>query len=223
MEEEFLTNTGFKKSKSSKVSTSKRKIEEVEEYKCDESSSDNVDDDDEIYSPPNKKPKKVQIINNELCSTLDRTRTSSRNACYMISKAPGITKDCVLSKSTLDRMRSMNREKIEVELKSSLSDWELKDKVIAMGFDTTASNTGPHAGACKFIEKYLERSLYWLACRHHIYELAPAAAFDCLFGQSNRPDISLFVHFKNDWQNIDKDNWKSGMEDPDMAAFIEPL
>ena len=41
----------------------------------------------------------------------------------------------------------------------ALTEYDLDEKVVAMAFDTTASNTGRHAGACKLLEDMLGRKL----------------------------------------------------------------
>ena len=48
-------------------------------------------------------------------------------------------------------------------------------------------------GAVTLLENKLNRSLLWLACRHHISELYVKAAFVELFGQAKAP---FFQDFK---------------------------
>jgi hypothetical protein len=55
-------------------------------------------------------------------------------------------------------------------LYDAVMDWEISEKIIATGFDTTSSNTGSINGACQIFEFFLGRNLLRLACRHHIYE-----------------------------------------------------
>ena len=54
-----------------------------------------------------------------------------------------------------------------------MENWDIPlNQIIAMCFDTTASNTGEHEGACKhYFEDTIARAVLWLACRHHIGEL----------------------------------------------------
>lgn len=62
-----------------------------------------------------------------------------------------------------------------------LRDWEVEDRIVALTFDTTASNTGRFSGACILIEQALGRQLLNLACRHHMLELVVEKAFvECL-------------------------------------------
>jgi len=58
-----------------------------------------------------------------------------------------------------------------------VEEWNLTDYVKCMSFDTTASNSGLHAGACVLLEKKLKRKLLSLACRHYIHELIVAKVF----------------------------------------------
>lgn len=58
-----------------------------------------------------------------------------------------------------------------------LKSWDLDGKIIGMGFDTTAVNTGLKNGACTFIESKLEKELLWFACRHHIMEIILSKVF----------------------------------------------
>ena len=58
----------------------------------------------------------------------------------------------------------------------------VRDKIIALSFDTTASNTGMVQGICVRIEKDLGKSLLWLACRHHVHELILKDVFEACLG-----------------------------------------
>ena len=53
----------------------------------------------------------------------------------------------------------------------AIEDWKIGNRVQAMCFNTTNSNTGRLAGACVFLEQKLGKELLSLACRHHIMEL----------------------------------------------------
>ena len=52
-----------------------------------------------------------------------------------------------------------------------IQEWGLKDFIMAIGFDTTASNTGVHAGAVTLVEEYIGQACMWSACQRHINEL----------------------------------------------------
>jgi hypothetical protein len=79
-------------------------------------------------------------------------------------------------------------------VKTTLDEWELTDQIIAVGFDTTSSNTGVHRGACTI--------LLWLACRHHVLELVVGAAFKELFGDTTAPEVTLFKTLKTSWDSL---------------------
>jgi hypothetical protein len=87
----------------------------------------------------------------------------------------------------------------------ALDEWGIRDRVIAMSFDTTSSNTGSKNGACIHIEAELGRRLLHLACRHHIHELVIGQAFSILLPEvSKGPNIMLFQKFAQEWPRIDK-------------------
>ena len=63
--------------------------------------------------------------------------------------------------------------KVEAEaVKKALDEWEITEKIIACGFDTTSSNTGVRKGACTL--------------------LVVGAAFFELFGDTTSPEVTLF-------------------------------
>ena len=78
-----------------------------------------------------------------------------------------------------------------------------EDCVAAVCFDTTASNTSHHQGACVLIEQMLSKDLLYLACRHHVMELIFGAAFDHVLSGSSGPDIAIFKRFQEHWPFID--------------------
>ena len=97
--------------------------------------------------------------------------------------------------------------KVEAEaVKKALDEWEITEKIIACGFDTTSSNTGVHKGACKLLQELLSRQILWLACRHHILELVVGAAFFELFGDTTSPEVTLFKVLKKSWDTLDLDD-----------------
>ena len=87
----------------------------------------------------------------------------------------------------------------------ALDDWGLAERIVAMSFDTTASNTGALAGACTLLEQKLGRRLLSLACRHHVHELVLEKAFSiCMKTPSSGPDIGVFNRLKERWVSIDQ-------------------
>ena len=96
---------------------------------------------------------------------------------------------------------SSGREEATAVLKE-LKEKGLDHKIIALSFDTTATNTGMIRGACIRIEKDLGRDLLWLACRHHVCEVILKSAFDACFGKSSGPAVEIFDRFRKKWPRI---------------------
>ncbi|KZR95720.1 Cc8K15.2-like protein, partial [Daphnia magna] len=101
-----------------------------------------------------------------------------------------------------------------------LDDWQLKQDVAALVFDTTSSNTGIRNGCASLIEKDLNRPLLWLACRHHMYEVHIKNIWKAVSGNTVGPEELLFKRFQSDWENIDHDlndvtlfQWPGTMDD----------
>jgi hypothetical protein len=76
-----------------------------------------------------------------------------------------------------------------------LKDWSLTEKIVAMNFDTTASNTGEFNGACVLLEAKIGRQLLYLACRHHFLELIVGAVFEFSFGKSTGSSLPEIQNF----------------------------
>ena len=50
--------------------------------------------------------------------------------------------------------------------------WDLPlQQIIALCYDTTASNSGKLKGSVKLVEAIVKHACLWLACRHHVGEL----------------------------------------------------
>lgn len=86
-----------------------------------------------------------------------------------------------------------------------LEDWKVQENVIALVFDTTSSNTGLRNGCAVLIEKDLNRSLLWLACRHHVYEVHMKNTWQDLSGKTAGPDELLFKRFQSNWNSFSHD------------------
>lgn len=101
-----------------------------------------------------------------------------------------------------------------------LIEWGIADRVQALSFDTTSTNTGPFRGASLLLEQLLERDLLYLPCRHHIYELELKEAFEDKFGKTSSPGVPMFARFKEKWANIKDKPYSSGIEDDEVAIKI---
>ena len=106
--------------------------------------------------------------------------------------------------------------KVEAEaVKAALDAWNIAEKIIACGFDTTSSNTGVHKGCCTLLQELLCRQLLWLACRHHIFERILGATFAEFFGDTSGPEETFFKFLKTSWSSIDL----SDIHLPDIPSF----
>ena len=89
----------------------------------------------------------------------------------------------------------------------ALNYWHLRAQVHGLVFDTTASNTGLHHGACTLIEEDLGRELLHIAGRHHVYQVILSSVFKAIFGPTGGPETGLFKRFKNDWPKINQEEF----------------
>lgn len=119
------------------------------------------------------------------------------------------------------KIPSSSGENIADVVLSTLLKWNISDRVAAMGFDTTASNTGDKSGACVHLQNNIDRKLLLhFACRHHIYELLLRTAFESKFGKSSGPDVPIFERFVKNWKNLNQKSFKNGLEDPIVRSKI---
>ena len=92
-----------------------------------------------------------------------------------------------------------------------------------MCFDTTSSNTGIHAGACTLIEKFLQKELLYLACRHHMHKIIVSDVFKCCFGLTSGPDVLIFKRVKEHWNFINQQEYQSFSDDVLKDDFLKHL
>src|SRR6218665_2909630 len=102
-----------------------------------------------------------------------------------------------------------------------LQDWSVADRVKAMCFDTTSSNTGHRAGDCILLEQKLKRDLLYLACRHHIMELILAAAFKAVMGVTSGPTVPLFKRFQTGWDSINQSSFRDSTTDESVKVMVQ--
>ena len=97
------------------------------------------------------------------------------------------------------------------------------EKIEAMCFDTTAVNTRRLRGTCVLLEQLFEKSLLYLACRHHILEIILKAVFDCKMGSTTGPQPDIFKRFQTGWSKIDKKKYKIGLDDKQVKTNVNDL
>ena len=93
---------------------------------------------------------------------------SKKERLSVLVSSPSLDQAQILGAVALDGQKG---DDIFHGVLSLLEEFDISDRVIAMSFDTTASNTGPDQGACARLEEHLQKALLWLACRRHVMEL----------------------------------------------------
>ncbi|KZS10252.1 Cc8K15.2-like protein [Daphnia magna] len=68
-----------------------------------------------------------------------------------------------------------------------------------------SQNNAVWKGSVSLIERRLDRSVMWLACRHHVYELHIKHVAETVLGKRNSPSEGLFRRFKKEWDQLDQD------------------
>ena len=86
---------------------------------------------------------------------------------------------------------------------AGLIKWKITN-IVALVFDTTASNTDCLKGASTLNEQWLAYAILWLACRHHVYEIHIKHVGDKVLGARGGPSDKLFVRFKDEFSALDK-------------------
>lgn len=83
-----------------------------------------------------------------------------------------------------------------------MSEWKLKDNVVAAVYDTTANNSGAYNGATKQLEQELGRPLLNFPCRRHIAEFHIKRTQKKLGDLTTGPTNKLFSRFKEDYNRF---------------------
>ena len=96
-----------------------------------------------------------------------------------------------------------------------------KENTIGMVWDTTASNTGIHAGAAVYFERYIGHAILYVACRRHMLELHIKHAYDEVLGHSKAADNLFFKRFRDWWQVKRQEAVDNQTSFPNPAVFIK--
>lgn len=103
----------------------------------------------------------------------------------------------------------------------TLEYWDIVKNIKGMGFDTTSSNTGQERGAAYILASKFEQPLMFFACRHHVAELLLKSAFvKTVEGSTCGPDIRLFDRFREEWNNLDTNNFTGGIEEEEILVLF---
>lgn len=76
-------------------------------------------------------------------------------------------------------------------------------------------------GSCVLLEQWLERSLLYLPCRHHIYEIILRSVFDHKFGSTSGPNVPLFQRFQSAWPKLNLNNFNPGLQDTEVSQHLK--
>ena len=120
----------------------------------------------------------------------------------VIVSAPSLPSPQVLGVPAADSSKGVDQRDVLTKL---IEEWGVTEHIIALGFDTTASNTGVHAGAVTLVEQYLGRAVMWCACQRHVHELHIKHASEYVFGPTTGPSDKMFKKLRDNWGEL-KDN-----------------
>ena len=113
----------------------------------------------------------------------------------------GMEKEKLLGDIPIPKGSGLNMAMATLQL---LIDWGIFDRVIALCFDTTGSNTGPERGANVLIEQELGWQCLWLACLHHILDLLMEAAVVEKLGPTSGPREKYFAKFETYFNSLEE-------------------
>ncbi|KAG0706297.1 hypothetical protein GWK47_024348 [Chionoecetes opilio] len=134
----------------------------------------------------------------------------------VMAYSAGIQKILAMSK-----LSDGNAEPTAVVIGEVLTEWNLKDRIAPVCFDTTAVNTGDKSGVCLCLELMLDKPLLYFVCRHQILEILLDKVFSSLFKeQSKGPEVSLFLDFRNMWPQIDQTKLYTAMNDETIMLRV---
>lgn len=103
----------------------------------------------------------------------------------------------------------------------------LQQRVIGICCDTENVNTGHLGGACLQIEKELNKSMLYLMCRHHIFEIVLRCVFELIFGGTTGSRVTNFDCLKKYWQHIKQSGFmyasldQEYLNEPIIAQFSQ--
>ncbi|KAL4132318.1 hypothetical protein QTP88_009490 [Uroleucon formosanum] len=104
----------------------------------------------------------------------------------------------------------------------TLIEWNIQNSVKALSFDTTAVNSGRLGGTCVLLERLLGKKLFYLPCRHHIYEIILRSVFEEKLNKPSAKEVLIFNRFQLSWNKINKDNFSPGISDKQIKEIINP-
>ena len=83
---------------------------------------------------------------------------------------------------SLPKIHDGTGKTIAYAVKQATDNWKLADHIKGACCDNAASNIWKQSGSCTLLAKRLKRSLLYLSCRHHIFEIIIGNVFDMSLG-----------------------------------------
>jgi len=124
----------------------------------------------------------------------------------------------------IPKLHSDSGESMASAIVDCSKEWNIEKKVVALCFDTTASNAGNWSEASTLIQEKLQKHLFLFACRHHLHELIDGAAFyKTSLGTSTGPEILIFKRFKDAWPFVDQNNFQVVSSDSSVECVVGPV
>lgn len=68
--------------------------------------------------------------------------------------------------------------------------------------------------------KEVGKSLFYFACRYHIYELVSRCVVEIYWSITSGPKVLKFNEFQEEWPRMNKNNYKTGVDNPSVASII---
>ena len=84
----------------------------------------------------------------------------------------------------------------------TMATWSIKEQIVALVFDTTATNSSGEVGACYHLEFWVNRPILWTACRHHMYELHVGRVVEAIWGVTTEPGMAIFRRLRSSWHSL---------------------
>ena len=126
-------------------------------------------------------------------------RIESKRVCIFISGVDAEKTRKLLGIPEVESGKGVDEFEV---VKEYLVKWKVKEQIIGMVFDTTASNSGEHSGACRFLEIWVYTPILWLACRRHVAELHIGSAVKHIMGTTKDPGVALFRRLRDQWRDL---------------------
>lgn len=108
----------------------------------------------------------------------------------------------------------------------SIHEWNLRDKIVAMSFDTTNTNSGCRNGVITRLPAMLDKKLLALACRHHVAEIILKYCFEMEGDASQSDKLDKFKSFQDEYnQKLDagqKLKHRSVITVPSLNKLTQP-